>query len=44
MKLGPLTKLDKGNKSTSKKHDDDVMSLTCDVTVIFQFYSFKRDP
>ena len=26
MKLGPVTKLDKGNKATSKKFADDVMS------------------
>ena len=26
MKLGPVTKLDKGNKTTSKKIDVDVMS------------------
>ena len=26
MKLGPVTKLDKGNKTTSKKFGDDVMS------------------
>ena len=26
MKLGPVTKLDKKNKTTSKKFDDDVMS------------------
>ena len=26
MKLGPVTKIDKENKATSKKFDDDVMS------------------
>ena len=31
MKLGPVTKLDKRNKTTSKKFDDDVMSEKCDV-------------
>ena len=38
MKLGPVTKLDKINKITSKKFDDDVMSENCDVIVIFPIY------
>ena len=38
MKLGPVTKLDKRNKITSKKFDDDVMSENCDVIVIFPIY------
>ena len=38
MKLGPVTKLDKRNKTTSKKFDDDVMSENCDVIVIFSIY------
>ena len=38
MKLGPVTKLDKRNKTTSKKIDDDVMSENCDVIVIFQIF------
>ena len=29
MKLGPVTKLDKRNKITSKKFDDEVMSANC---------------
>ena len=33
MKLGPVTKLDKRNKTTSKKFDVDVMSRNCDVIV-----------
>ena len=37
MKRGPVTKIDKGNKKTSKKIHDDVISLNCDVIVIFQF-------
>ena len=36
MKLGPVTKLDKGNKTTTKKIDNDVMSKNCDVIVISQ--------
>ena len=36
MKLGPITKLDKRNKTTSKKFDHDVMSTNCDVIVIFR--------
>ena len=35
MKLGAVTKLDKRNKTTSKKCDDDVMSENCNVIVIF---------
>ena len=35
MKLGPVTKLDKRNKTTSKIFDDDVMSTYCDAIVIF---------
>ena len=38
MKLGPVTKLDKRNKITSKKFDDDVMSANSDVIVIFPIY------
>ena len=35
MKLGIVTKLDKRNKATSKKFDNDVMSANCGVIVIF---------
>ena len=35
MKLGPVTELDKRNKATLKKLDDDIMSENCDVIVIF---------
>ena len=38
MKLGPITKIDKRNKTTSKKFDDDVISTICDVIVIFPIY------
>ena len=38
MKLGPVTKLDKRNKTTSKKFDVDVMSENCDVIVIFWIF------
>ena len=38
MKLGPVTKLDKGNKITSKKVDDGVMSANSDLLVIFPIY------
>ena len=31
MKLGAITKIDKREKTTSKKFDDDVMSENCDV-------------
>ena len=35
MKFGSVTNLDKKNKTTSKKFDDDVMSENCEVIVIF---------
>ena len=35
MKLGPVTKLDKKNKTTLKKIGDDVMYKNCDVIVLF---------
>ena len=38
MNLGPVTKLDKRNKTASKKFDDDVMSENCDVIVIFRSF------
>ena len=38
MKLGPVTKLDKRNKTTSKRFYDDVMSTNCEVIVIFPIY------
>ena len=34
MKLGPVTKPDKRNKTTSEKFDDDVMLGNCDVVVV----------
>ena len=34
MKLGPVTKRDKRNKTTSKNFDE-VMSANCDVSVVF---------
>lgn len=33
IKLEPLTELDKGNKATTKKFDDDFMSTNFDVSV-----------
>ena len=38
MKFGPVTKLDKKNKATSKKIDDEVMSANWDVIVIFPIH------
>ena len=43
MKLGPVTKLDKRNKTTSKKIDVDVMSENCDVIVIFRIFEQSRN-
>ena len=42
MKLGPVTKLDKRNKLTSIKFDNDVMSLYCNVIVTFPVYGQFR--
>ena len=46
MKLRPVTKPDKRNKTTSKKFDVDFMSENCDVIVIFlifgQFGAIRR--
>ena len=38
MKLEPVTKLDKRNKTMSKKFDDDVMSENFDVIAIFPIH------
>ena len=38
MKLGPVTKLNKKNKITSTKFDNDVMPENCDVIVICSIY------
>ena len=38
MKLGTVTKLDKGNKTTSKIVTDDVILANCDVIVTFPIY------
>ena len=38
MKPGPVTKLDKKNKATSKIFGDGIMSANCDVIVIFLIY------
>ena len=38
MKLGPVIKIDKTNKVTLKKFDDDAMSANCDAIVIFAIY------
>ena len=42
MKLGPVTKIYKKNKTTSKNLDDVVMSKNCDVIVIFSIYGQFR--
>ena len=39
MKLGPVTKLKKTNKTTSKNFDNDVMLESCDVIASFLIYS-----
>ena len=38
MKHGPVTKLEKREKATSKKFDAGVMSTDCNVIVIFPLY------
>ena len=37
MKLGPVTKLDKRNKTMSKDFGNDAMSENCDVILFFRF-------
>ena len=39
MKLGPVSKLEKRNKTTSKRVYDDAMSKNCDVIAIFPIYA-----
>ena len=39
MKLGPVTNLDKRNKATSKKIDDNVSSANFGVILIFTIYA-----
>ena len=39
MKLGPVTKVDERNKTTSTKFDVDVMSANCDVIFTFLIYA-----
>ena len=38
MKLTPVTKIDKRNKTTPKRFDDDVISKNCDAIAIFPIY------
>ena len=38
MKPGPVTKLDKRKKGTSKKFDNEFISENCDVIFIFSIY------
>ena len=38
MKFGPVTKLNKRNKATSKKIEGDVILENCDAIVIFPIY------
>ena len=38
MKHGPVTKIEKRKKKCQKKFDDNVMSVNCEVIVIFSIY------
>ena len=38
MKFGPVTKLYKRNKTTSKNSDDDIMSENGDIILLFSIY------
>ena len=38
MKIGPVIKLNKRNKTTSRKFNDDIMSAICDLILIFPIY------
>ena len=40
MNLGPVTKFDKRNKTTSKKFDDDVIPENCDVKIVIVISGF----
>ena len=44
MELGPETKLDRRNNTTSEKFHDDVMSANCDIIVFFygQFGAIQK--
>ena len=46
MKLGPVTKIDKRNKATSKNVDNNLMSANCEIIVIFfisgQFEAIRK--
>ena len=42
MEFGPVTKLDKRNKATSKKIYDDVMLENCDAIAVFQTSVFQK--
>ena len=42
MKLGPVIKIVKRNKATSRKVDDDVMSVSCSAIVVFSIYGQFR--
>ena len=44
MKLGTVTKPDKRDIATSKRFDDDVMSESYNVIVIFQFMVHLEQP
>ena len=47
MKLGPVTKHDKRNATTSKKYDDDVVSANYDAIIIFRisnWFGAVRNP
>ena len=41
MKLGKVTKLNKRNKTASKKFDNNVIAENCDVIAIFPIYRFR---
>ena len=43
MKLGPVTKSDKRNKTMSKKFNDDIKPENYGVIVIFSIYGQYRD-
>ena len=42
MKLGPVTKLDKKNTATSKKYEDNIMSVNCDFIILY-FFQFMAN-
>ena len=44
MRVGPVTKTDKRNRARSKRSDDDIMSVNCDVIFLSYLWSIFNHP